>query len=150
VSLRVPGSTLDREFGGARVGTKFFRGSGTSQAAAITSGLAARLIAARPSLNPDQVKALLVAGAVDLPDPRSADGAGRVDLRRSLALPTPNADAVKQRWALSVLDLDRLRRELDGHDEDLGPAAQWNGRRWSGRRWSGRRWSGAKWIDSDN
>ena len=60
------------------------------------------------------MKALLVAGAVDLPDPRSADGAGRVDLRRSLALPTPNADAVKQRWAPSVLDLDRLRRELDG------------------------------------
>jgi subtilisin family serine protease len=150
VSLRVPGSTLDREFGGARVGSKFFRGSGTSQSAAITSGLAARLIAARPSLNPDQVKALLVAGAVDLPDPRSADGAGRVAPLRSLALPTPDADAVKQRWALSVLDLDRLRRELDGHDEDLGPAAQWNGRRWSGRRWSGRRWSGAKWIDSDN
>ena len=150
VSLRVPGSTLDREFGGARVGSKFFRGSGTSQSAAITSGVAARLIAARPSLNPDQVKALLVAGAVDLPDPRSADGAGRVDLRRSLALPTPDADAVKQRWALSVLDMDRLRRELNGHDEDLGPAAQWNGRRWSGRRWSGRRWSGAKWIDSDD
>jgi serine protease AprX len=150
VSLRVPGSTLDREFGGARIGSKFFRGSGTSQSAAITSGLAARLIAARPSLNPDQVKALLVAGAVDLPDPRSADGAGRVDLRRSLALPTPDPRAVEQRWALSVLNLDKLRRELDGDEEDLGPAAQWNGRRWSGRRWSGRRWSGAKWIDSDD
>jgi serine protease AprX len=150
VSLRVPGSTLDREFNGARIGTKFFRGSGTSQSAAITSGLAARLIAARPSLNPDQVKALLVAGAVDLPDPRSADGAGRVDLRRSLALPTPDPGAVEQRWALSVLDLGKLRRELARDEADLGPAAQWNGRRWSGRRWSGRRWSGAKWIDSDD
>ena len=151
VSLRVPGSTLDTEFPGARIDGKFFRGSGTSQAAAVTSGLAARLIAARPWLVPDQVKALLVAGAVDLPDPRSADGAGRVDLRRTLALPTPDREAVRQRWAPSVLDLDKLREELDGDDDPaLGPGAQWNGRRWSGRRWSGRRWSGASWIDSDD
>jgi serine protease AprX len=151
VSLRVPGSTLDSEFSGARVESRFFRGSGTSQAAAITSGLAARLISARPWLVPDQVKALLADGAVDLPDPRSADGAGRIDLRRTLALPTPDRDEVRQRWAPSVLDLDKLRAELDGEDDPaLGPGAQWSGRRWSGRRWSGRRWSGAKWIDSDD
>jgi serine protease AprX len=151
VSLRVPGSTLDTEFSGARIASTFFRGSGTSQAAAITSGLAARLIAARPWLVPDQVKALLAAGAVDLPDPRSADGAGRIDLRRTLALPTPDRDAVRQRWAPSVLDLEKLRRELDEADDPaLGPGAQWSGRRWSGRRWSGRRWSGAKWTDSDD
>ena len=47
VSLRVPGSTLDEEFPGARVGDGFFRGSGTSQAAAVVSGLAARLLAQR-------------------------------------------------------------------------------------------------------
>ena len=136
---------------GRTCGSKFFRGSGTSQAAAVTSGLAARLIDARPWLNPDQVKALLVEGAVDLPDPRSADGAGRIDLRRSLALPTPAAWDVKQRWEPAVLNLEKLRRELDDDDEALGPGAQWNGRRWSGRRWSGRRWSGAKWIvDSDD
>ena len=150
VSLRVPGSTLDSEFSGARVGSKFFRGSGTSQAAAVTSALAARLIDARPWLNPDQVKALLMDGAVDLPDPRSADGAGRVDLRRTLALPTPDAWEVKQRWEPAVLNLEKLRRELEDDDEALGPGAQWNGRRWSGRRWSGRRWSGAKWIASDD
>jgi len=149
VSLRVPGSTLDNEFPGARVGSRFFRGSGTSQAAAVTSGLAARLIDARPWLNPDQVKALLMDGAVDLPDTRWADGAGRVDLRRSLAAPTPNREAVKQRYQPAVLDLEKLRRELDENDDELGPGAQWSGRRWSGRRWSGRRWSGAKWIDSD-
>jgi serine protease AprX len=147
VSLRVPGSTLDTEFSTARVETRFFRGSGTSQAAAVTSGLVARLLSAKPWLNPDQVKATLTQSAVDLPDPRSADGAGRVDLRRALALPTPDADAVAQRFEPAVLDLDKLRRELDDDDSALGPGAQWSGRRWSGRRWSGRRWSGAKWID---
>jgi serine protease AprX len=149
VSLRVPGSTLDNEFSGARVSSRFFRGSGTSQAAAVTSGLAARLISARPGLAPDQVKALLVAGAVDLPDPRSADGAGRVDLRRSLATPIPALADVRQLFEPAVLDVRKLRRELDEGDS-LGPGAQWEGRRWSGRRWSGRRWSGAKWIASDD
>ena len=148
VSLRVPGSTLDTEFAAARVEGKFFRGSGTSQAAAITSGLVARLLSAKPWLNPDQVKATLIQSAVDLPDPRSADGAGRVDLRRALGLPTPDADSVAQRFEPAVLDLNKLRRELMHGDDDLGPGAQWNGRRWSGRRWSGRRWSGAKWTDS--
>jgi serine protease AprX len=145
VSLRVPGSTLDIEFPGGRVDGGYFRGSGTSQAAAVTSGLAARVLSARPELNPDQLKAVLVAAAVDLPDPRWADGAGRIDLRRSLAVPAPSPEDAEQHFAPSVLDLDRLRHELD--DEDLGPAAQWAGRRWSGRRWSGRRWSGASWID---
>jgi serine protease AprX len=148
LSLRVPGSTLDLEFPGARVNGLYFRGSGTSQAAAVTSGIAARVLSARPELNPDQLKAVLVAGAVDLPDPRSEDGAGRIDLRRSLAVSAPSREAAEQHFAPSVLDLDRLRQELSGDDRDLGPAAQWQGRRWSGRRWSGRRWSGDSWIDS--
>jgi serine protease AprX len=150
VSLRVPGSTLDTEFSGARVEERFFRGSGTSQAAAVTSGLVARLLSAKPWLNPDQVKAVLTRSAVDLPDPRVADGFGRIDLRRALALPTPDADWVAQQFAPAQLDLDKLRRELEGDDSDMGPAAQWSGRRWSGRRWSGRRWSGAQWIDDSD
>lgn len=148
VSLRVPGSALDREFPGARVGTAFFRGSGTSQAAAVVSGLAARLLSARPELVPDQVKALLTAAAVDLADPREADGAGRVDLARTLAAPVPGAAAVKQSWLPAALDRRALTRALrDDHEYATG-GAEWAGRRWSGRRWSGRRWSGASWIDS--
>jgi serine protease AprX len=147
VSLRVPGSTLDTEFPGARVDGRFFRGSGTSQAAAVTSGLVARLLSAKPWLDPDQVKAVLTQSAVDLPGPPVADGFGRIDLRRALALPTPDADAVVQRFAPAQLDLDELRRELADDDPEMGPGAQLDGRRWSGRRWSGRRWSGATWVD---
>jgi serine protease AprX len=143
VSVRVPGSTLDEEFPGARVGDAFFRGSGTSQAAAVVSGLAARLLAQRPGLTPDQLKALLRAGAVDLPDPSSADGAGRVDLARSEALPTPGAEAV-QRWAPATPDLRRLLKR-GGRELETG-ATNWNGRRWSGMKWNGRRWSGMKWT----
>jgi serine protease AprX len=149
VSLRVPGSELDEEFPGARIGTRYFRGSGTSQAAAVVSGLAARLISRHPELSPDQLKALLRAGAVDLPDPANADGAGRVDLARSLAAPVPSPAAARQDFRPAVVNrhLEALldsRRAIDGEWD----GRRWSGRRWSGRRWSGRRWSGASWIDS--
>ena len=147
VSLRVPGSALDQEYPGARVGATYFRGSGTSQAAAVVAGLAARLLSARPELTPDQLKALLIAGAVDLPDQPEADGAGRVDLERSLDVAVPGVDEARQRWAPAVLDRRELFTALRGGDK-YGPDAEWSGRRWSGRRWSGRRWSGASWIVS--
>jgi hypothetical protein len=63
----------------------------------------------------------------------------------------PDREAVRQRWAPAVLDLEKLRRELMEDDDEMGPGAQWSGRRWSGRRWSGRRWSGVSWVsDSDD
>jgi serine protease AprX len=152
ISLRVPGSTLDEEFPGARIGDGFFRGSGTSQAAAVVSGLVARLLEARPELTPDEVKALLKAGAVDLPEDASADGAGRVDLALSLELQTPAAAA--QPFQPAVLDLRVLWSDL--MDEAMGTAPTvgtgengWTGRRWSGRSWSGRSWSGRSWSGSD-
>jgi serine protease AprX len=90
VSLRVPGSTLDTLFPErvvvARNGSTYFRLTGTSMATGVVSGAAALLLQRRPSLTPDQVKALLVrttqpygwnSGQV-LPDP-IADGSGLLD-----------------------------------------------------------------------
>ena len=87
VSLRVPGSALDTLFPDrvvlAQNGSTYFRLTGTSMATAVVSGAAALLLAGRPNLTPDQVKALLVgttqpygedSGQV-LPDP-IADGSG--------------------------------------------------------------------------
>jgi serine protease AprX len=154
VSLRVPGSTLDLEFPAARVGETFFRGSGTSQAAAVVSGLVALMLEARPDLTPNQVKALLKAGAVDLPADVSADGAGRVDLARTLALETPSHDAAAQPFEPAVMDLYALWADLRAEALGTAPAVGtgengWTGRRWSGRSWSGRSWSGRSWSGSD-
>ena len=149
VSLRVRGSALDLEFPAARVGPDGFRGSGTSQAAAVVTGVAARLLSAHPELAPDQLKALLMQGAVDLPDPVEADGAGRVDLAGALAEPVPDAEAARQRWAPAVLHVRRLKAALSESDAVGAVNAEWAGRRWSGRRWSGRRWSGSSWVSDD-
>src|SRR5205085_2299543 len=109
VSLRVPGSQLDQEFPNARVGERWFRGSGTSQATAVVSGLAALLLGQRPDLVPDQVKALLTAGADRAGDPVRVAGSGRADAARSAGHPTPDPSAVRQTWTPAVLDATVVR-----------------------------------------
>jgi Subtilase family len=120
-SLRVPGSYLDHTNPAARAGTRLFRGSGTSQAAAVVSGAAALLLDQRPELSPDQVKALLRGTAVGLPaaDP-TAQGKGLIDLREAGRAATPSALLSKQlhprATGLGSLDLARgtAHVEIDG------------------------------------
>ncbi|MGC9669872.1 S8 family serine peptidase [Planosporangium sp. 12N6] len=85
VSLRDPGSYIDVTYPtglvpGDTTG-RYFRGSGTSQAAAVVSGAVALLLQQRPTLTPDQVKRLLTSTASAMPaaDP-VARGAGQLNL----------------------------------------------------------------------
>ncbi len=168
VSLRSSGSYLDTQFPAARIGERFFRGSGTSQAAAVVSGAAALLISQRPGLTPDQVKALLTQSASPIAGATAAQqGAGVLDLRAAKVAPTPvNAT---QTFALSTgigsLELSRgsvhvtvggrtVRGEVDvrGRSFDarnwaagLRNGTNWSGMTWSGMTWSGMTWSGMTW-----
>jgi serine protease AprX len=90
VSIRVQGSALDSLFPDhvvvAHNGSTYLRLSGTSMATPVVSGAVALVLQGRPTLSPDQVKALLVGTAqpfgqdsgVALPDPAAA-GAGLLD-----------------------------------------------------------------------
>lgn len=79
VSVRDPGSTIDVEHGDARVGTAYFKGTGTSQAAAIVSGVAALMFDARPSLNVNQAKGILLGSAQSYLDDQPGAGEGVVN-----------------------------------------------------------------------
>jgi serine protease AprX len=63
VGLRAPGSTIDLANPSARVGDRYFRGSGTSMSTAVVAGAAARVLAAHPGWGPDRVKAALTGTA---------------------------------------------------------------------------------------
>jgi serine protease AprX len=94
-SLRVPGSYLDTTYPAARVYepltcTGLFRGSGTSQAAAVTAGAAALLIQQRPTLTPDQVKALLTSTALPMNMPVEQQGSGMINVAAALKAATTN------------------------------------------------------------
>jgi serine protease AprX len=84
VSLRAPGSFIDENYPEGRVDGdrtgRLFRGSGTSQAAAVVSGAAALLLQAYPNLTPDMVKAALVGTATKMKDGPNKAGAGQLDV----------------------------------------------------------------------
>ena len=89
-SLRDPNSYIDANCSEGRIDSRFFRGSGTSQAAAVVSGAAALVVQQHPDYTPDQVKALLTATAKPLPNYTGMyQGAGVVNLRAALTAPTP-------------------------------------------------------------
>ena len=90
VSLRTPGSFIDNKHPEGRVNARLFKGSGTSQAAAMVSGAAAVLLQHRPNLTPDQVKALLKSTATKLPNADAqGQGAGLVNVRAAQKAATP-------------------------------------------------------------
>ena len=91
-SLRAPGSMIDEMHPEGRVNARLFKGSGTSQSAAMVSGAAALLLQHRPNLTPDQVKALLTSTATKLPNvDAQGQGAGLVNVRAAQKALTPTA-----------------------------------------------------------
>ena len=94
VSLRVPGSTLDRLLPDhvvtASNGASYFRLTGTSMATAVVSGEVALLLEQQPALTPDQVKAIVKGttqpfgqASGSAPNP-SAIGSGLIDAYAAL------------------------------------------------------------------
>src|SRR3954466_356561 len=93
ISLRDPGSSVDAAYGtDGLVGNDYFRGSGTSQATAVVSGMAAVLFQKYPKATPDQMKKLLMNTATPLVTGASANywGKGIVNGGKAVttALPT--------------------------------------------------------------
>jgi serine protease AprX len=94
VGLRAPGSTIDLANPAARVGDRYFRGSGTSMSTAVVAGAAAVVAAAHPDWGPDCIKAALTGSADPLGRP-DGSGTGALDLEAALAAAAPspaNAD----------------------------------------------------------
>ena len=98
--LRVPGSYVSDQLGSGGINAQYLRGSGTSEAAAIVSGLVADLLSVRPNLTPNQVKALLTSTGTDV-----ASTQGVIpDLDAAMAAPIPATYASRQFYQRSTGD----------------------------------------------
>ncbi len=84
VSLRAPGSAVDDANPQARIGEDHFRGSGTSFAAPIVSGLVATMLSADASLTPDQIKYGLLSTARPIEGWPTASGEGTARAMRAM------------------------------------------------------------------
>jgi serine protease AprX len=171
--LRDPGSFVDDGNPTGRLGTRYFRGSGTSEATAITAGAVALILQRFPQLTPDQVKRFLTTGAKPIAgvDPKDG-GAGEIDLGHLLTAPAPPATAQSFTPSDGSGTIEGSRGQdhltlngivLQGEEDIFGQsvdttalAAQeaadaswnrgvWNGSTWSGSTWSGNTWSGSTW-----
>ena len=179
VSARAPGSFIDLNYPDGRVagdvsGT-LFRGSGTSQAAAVVSGSAALLLQAYPDLTPDQVKFALTSSADRLQNASEiAAGAGSLDLEGALdtarllsGTDSPAAelraaavqgflastgqgsiDAARGGSVLVDADGNELTGEVDVQGNTWNPAAWWQATA-NLSAWSGGSWLGSTWTGDD-
>ena len=143
LSTRVPGSLFDEAFPEARIDDGF-RGSGTSQAAAVVSGAAALLVGARPGLKPDQVKHLLRATARPLADTdTSLQGAGVINVAAAARSTAPN---VTQRFPNARPGSGWRRGEVrDQYAVETPSANRWGANRWGANRWGANRWGANRW-----
>jgi serine protease AprX len=176
LGLRVPNSFLDGKHPEAVRGTRYLRGSGTSQAVAIASGSIALLLQKYPSMPPDQVKRWLRTQARQLTTTVvNVQGKGAIDLAR-MAAGTPSTSYTQTHspaTGTGTLDgargTDRLtddgvaisgEKDIFGRTFDSSAIAAataagsswsggtWNGSSWSGSSWSGSSWSGSSWSGS--
>jgi serine protease AprX len=159
-SLRDPQSYIDATYPSAVVGDRFFRGSGSSQSAAVTSGAVALLLQARPSLTPDQVKQVLVQGAAPMASSGVAADRGikRLNVANSAAtLPLFATQRAQLADGLGSIDAARGTRIqlvddgvlLQGEQDVQGQpwnAAQWAADSLAGRAWNGGWWNGTEWT----
>ncbi len=174
VSLRVPGSFADENHAEGRVTgdttQRFFRGSGTSQAAAVVAGQVALLLDKEPSLTPDQVKGLLMATARPLLlDWSPVQGAGVTDVVAALnqlqakrRVPTAGSASLPASSGGGSIEASRggehvvdpttgttLTGEYDALGEPWRPrtwvGAQRAGSAWDQGVYNGRTWTGSTW-----
>src|SRR3954452_8849701 len=170
VSLRNPGSVIDVEYPKAVVNTRYFKGSGSSQATAVVSGAVALLLQQHPTWTPDQVKQALTSTATLLPQATSqARGAGLLDvLAASAAVPLASTQTFTKSSGLGSLESARGTQHIGDAGTDLtgeqdifgspwhasswaaASAAHtaWSGGTWNGKAWAGSCWCGASWTSS--
>ena len=173
--LRVTNSHLDVNHPEGQIDTRYFRGSGTSQAAAVVSGTVALLAQKYPTITPDQIKNFLRSNARPLTKVDVADqGAGEIQLAPMLTkTPTAYTQTFTPSTGTGTLEAARgtdhltancvvLTGEKDVFGKPFNSATvaaataagstwsggTWNGSTWSGSTWSGSTWSGSTWSGS--
>ncbi len=148
IATRSHGSTVEQENEGSLVAPSYVKGSGTSEATAVTSGLVALLLQAHPTWTPDQVKRALTSTARPLHGPPGATGRGRPHLLSAIdADPGPARQQRLTARGLGSLEASRGGAHVTSDcgvivgEQDVRcqprTAASWTGGAWTGGAWTG-------------
>jgi serine protease AprX len=152
VSLRAPGALIDQDYPTARSGTRFFRGSGSSQAAAVVSGAVALMLQARPALTPDHVKNLIRLSARPVIAATTLDqGVGMLNVWDAHQWDMPTS---VQTWARArgTGSLEKARGTVHVVDNEVtlsgerGILGAFDAARWSAATAADNAWVGGSWM----
>ncbi len=158
VTTRAPGSTVVTQNPRSLVAPSYIKGSGSSQAAAVTSGVAALLLSAHPEWTPDQVKYALTSTALPIANTaRMIQGSGRVQAAAALAanvsvapVTAMNANASgslqASRGASQLVSVQCNGATKVLNDETTSWCGTWTGTAWTGTAWTGTAWTGTAWT----
>jgi subtilisin family serine protease len=137
VSLRDPGSFIDLTYKSTgAVSDTLFRGSGTSQAAAVMSGAVALLLQQHPELTPDQVKRMLMATAANIGGTVDVRGAGELNLGTSSTRPRSASTLAAPATGTGTLEGSRGK----------GWTGTWTSKWWLDVRWAQKAWASAYYV----
>jgi serine protease AprX len=174
VSLRSPGSVVDVANPSARVDTSYFRGSGTSMATAVLSGVIAGALSVQPKLAPDAVKNLVTSNTYAASNLSRAAGAGAGGLDAKRVLTAAATWKAGKKQVQYDRDTDTVGRDakrwatfskaiVDGDKEAAGRAwatlspdsRDWAARAWAeldpaARAWAARAWAARAWAGADS
>jgi serine protease AprX len=161
VSIRAPGSTIDREHPLAVIDENYFKGTGTSQATAVVSGVAALMFAANPSLSPNVAKSTLIRTARPAMSGKPGAGAGLVNAGAAVqaaaagtyASATANSGLIRSS-GLGSLEASRGTQHVfadvtgDGSLETVSGEIDVLGHPWNPTTWVSSAWSSTTWASS--
>jgi serine protease AprX len=160
VSTRDPNSTADQLHPAARVADDYFKGTGTSQAAAIVSGIVALMEQRNPLLTPNQIKGILVRTAIKLPN-QPGSGAGEVNAGAAvnavtdlLGLLGSANGGLKPSAGTGSLEASRGSAHVyadldnDGVPDFVSGEVVAFGTPWTSASWAANAWSGYGWVSS--
>lgn len=180
LGLRVPGSFVDSLSGNTgKVGSRFQRGSGTSEAAAQLSGVAALIAQKYPTATPDTIKALIKSTAswygkptltsvtrgsglanagggalsavlsVSVQTATASTGSGTLDGSRGGVYLVDNGVALTGQKDIFGQTFNSTTMAASQVSATAWSGGVWNGSRWTGDGWTGSRWTTADWTGND-
>ena len=134
VSLRVPGTALDRDEGRNMPTGPYARLSGTSASTAIATGAAADVLEAHRGYSTTQVKGALIAGGRKIAGTRTPS----LDVDDALTVKPAKVNEGLQPSAV-------LLRLLAANGQLFGNGITWEGISWEGISWESVSWEGVAW-----
>ena len=155
----------------------YIKGSGSSQAAAVVSGIAALVLEAHPNYTPDQVKEAITSTARPINNTSTlCQGDGHVDALAAVEATVKSHESRQSHQAATGLgSLEAARGDshlvmnntrLEGEQDIFGVAfdsstwttqalagstwtnGDWNGSTWTGSTWGGSTWGSDSWAGS--